>query len=156
MIMDERSEFCDATSVGTPNGATLLLGDVMDLTDARDIGQGQTVYLVIQVTTTIGSGGSSTVSFQLASDVLAAIPVDGTQTVHATTDVYAVADLVAGWQFVMPLPMGDGNAADTTGYERYLGFQIVENASVALNAGNVNAFLTLDPAGWKSYPDAVN
>ena len=40
-------------------------------------------------------------------------------------------------------------------YERYLGIQ--QNVgTAALTAGAINAFLTFDPKGWKSVPDAVN
>ena len=156
MIMDERVEFADAVSVGTPNNTTVNIGDDINIGSAKDLGQGQTVYCVIQVTTLVGSAGAATVSFQVASDAATTVSVDGTQTIHGVTGVYAVADLTAGWTFVMPLSMGDGDAATTTGYETILGFQCNETAGQALTAGNVNAFLTLDPHGWTAYPDAVN
>lgn len=150
MILDERTEFADATSVGTPNNTTVNVGDVIDLSVARDIGNGQPIYLVVQVTTAITSGGAATVSFLLSSDSTATLSVDGTQTSHWESDTIAVASLVAGYTLVTALPL------ESPAYERYLGFQVRENAGQALTAGNVNAFLTVDPHGWKSYADATN
>jgi|1_EtaG_2_1085319.scaffolds.fasta_scaffold00956_6 hypothetical protein len=150
MIMDERLEFADATSVGTPNSSTVNIGDIIDLSVARDIGDGSNLYLVVQVTTAITSGGSATVRFKLASDATTSIAVDGTQTEHATSDSIAVASLTAGYQLTMPIPM------ENPAYERYLAFQVEEDAGQALTAGNVNAFLTMHPPKWKSYADASN
>jgi len=150
MIMDERTEFADATSVGTPNSSTVNVGDIIDLEVARDIGDGSNMYLVVQVTTAITSGGSATVRFKLASDATTTIAVDGTQTEHITSDSIAVATLVAGYQLAMPIPMANPD------YERYLAFQVEEDAGQALTAGNVNAFLTMHPPKWRSYADASN
>eukprot|EP00919_Chromeraceae_sp_WS-2016_P011772 GHVR01027481.1.p2 GENE.GHVR01027481.1~~GHVR01027481.1.p2 ORF type:complete len:154 (+),score=24.50 GHVR01027481.1:76-537(+) len=153
MILDERTEFADATSVGTPNNTTVNVGDLIDLTTARDVGNGQPLYMIVQVTTAITSGGSAIVNFQLVSDATTTVAVDDTQTIHFRSDDFAVAGLVAGVTLVFALPTGTEGIAD---YERYLGFQVRETAGQALTAGNVNAFLTLDPSGWKSYPDATN
>ena len=149
--MDERTEFADATSVGTPNNTTVNVGDVLDLTTARDIGAGlPPLYLVIQVTTAITSGGAATVSFLLSSDSTGTIAVDGTQTSHWESDTIAVATLVAGYTLVVPIPGED------PAYERFLGVQVRENAGQALTAGNINAFLTFNPKQWKAYSDAAN
>lgn len=151
MILDERTEFADATSVGTPNNTTVNVGDIIDLgITGRDIGNGQPLYLVVQVTTAIASGGAAVLEFMLVSDATTTIAVDGTQTIHVRSDYFAVAAMVAGYQLVIPVP------AHSPTYERYLAFQIRETAGQALNAGAVNAFLTLDPNGWKAYPDATN
>ena len=150
MILDERAEFCDATALNTGSPASFLIGDVMDLTTARDMGNGQPLYCVIQVTTAVTSGGSATVAFEVASDAAAAISVDGTQTTHTKSDVIAKASLTAGWTLVLPLPP-EGSVA----YERYLGV-VQTTATAALTAGAVNAFLTIDPTGWKAVPDATN
>lgn len=151
MILDERLEFADATSVGTPNSTTVNVGDIIDLGSiGRDIGNGQPLYLIIQVTTAIASGGAAVAEFLLSSDSTTTIAVDGTQTIHYRSDYFAMAALVAGFQLCVPIP------AHSPPFERYLAFQIRETAGQALNAGNVNAFLTLDPNGWKAYADATN
>jgi len=92
MIMDERTEFADAVSVAAAAG-TALIGDVIDTEVLRDIGNGQPIYLVIQTTTEIITGGTAgTLLFQLASDSVAAIATDGTATVHFQTDQLVTDD----------------------------------------------------------------
>ena len=155
MIFDERTEFADATSVAGAAG-TALIGDVIDLEVARDVGQGQPVYLVMTCATSIITGGvAGTINFALASDAQAAIATDGSATVHFQTKAFvtdddALNELDAGATIaVVALPM-EGAA-----YERYLGI-LATIATTTVTAGAINAFLTMDPTGWKSYPDAVN
>ena len=148
MILDERTEFCDADTLTTTTG-TNNEGDIIDSSVVRDLGAGQTIYLVVEVTTTVTSGGAATVAFQLVSDSTTTIATDGSATSHWTSGAIGKATLVAGYRLVVALPM-EGNA-----YERYLAFQAVVGTA-ALTAGAVNAFLTLDPYSHKNYPDAVN
>lgn len=151
MILDERTEFADAVSVGTPNSSTVNVGDIIDSSVVRDLGGGHQLYLVVQITTTV-VGANSTTRFILASDSTDTIATDGTQSIHGKTDEFTPAQLVAGFQVAIPLPPEGSNA-----YERYLAFQIEETAGNALSAGNVNAFLTFDPpVKWKSYADGDN
>ena len=151
MIMDEFAEFADAEAVSTSGSGTNLIGDVMDLELVRDIGQGQPLYLQIQVSAAFVGGTS--MQFVLASDSQAAISTDGSETRHYQSDVFVVADLIAGFTMTIPLPMGDV-ANSVTPYERYLG--ILGVGVGAHSAGSINAFLTLDAYGSKSYPDANN
>lgn len=148
MLVDERSEFCDATALSTSGTGRALVGDVIDLTSTSDdLGHGEPVYLVIQVTTAVTSAGAATVSFILCSDAAAAIQTDGSASDHVTTAAIPKATLVAGYEEVIPLPSGD--------YERYLGVQ--QNvATAALTAGAINAFLTSNPRRIKQYADAAN
>ncbi len=150
MILDERAEFCDATALNTGGAGSYLVGDVMDLSVARDMGNGQPLYLIIQVTTAVTSSGSATVAFELASDAAAAIAVDGTQSTHVKTSAIGKAALTAGYTIVLPVPP-EGSKA----YERYIGV-LQTTGTAALTAGAVNAFLTIDPTGWKATPDATN
>jgi hypothetical protein len=148
MILDERCEFADATALDTGGTGLVLVGDVMDLTVARNLfNGGRPLYLVIQIDTAVTSGGSATVGFVLASDAQAAIAVDGTATEHFRTQLIAKATLVAGYvSCCIPLP-GQG-----VPYERYLG--ILQNVGVAaLTAGKINAFLTDTPKQWQAYDD---
>ena len=149
-IIDKNLEFADATSVGTPNNTTVNVGNVIDLGGAgRNVGDGEPMYFCVEVTTTIGSGGAATVSFLLSSDSSETLAVDGNQTIHYESDVFALATVVAGFRLVVPLPWGNPGVNE---YERYLGFQVRENAGQALNAGAVNAYITKNPRGWKAYP----
>lgn len=151
MILDKNLEFADAVSVGTPNSTTVNVGDDVDLTNIRDIGNGEPMYLTVQVDTAITSGGSATVAFQLASDAQSTLAVDGTQSQHGRSKDIAVALLVQGYEVSIPIPPGMSQ-----GYERFLGFQVVETAGQVLTGGNVNAFISFHPTSYKSYPDANN
>ena len=157
MIMDERLEFADAVSVAAAAG-TALIGDVIDLTTARDMGNGQPVYLVITTDTEIITGGvAGTINFALASDAQAAIATDGSATSHFTTRNFVTDDDAAnddelnagGIIAVAAIPL-EGPA-----YERYLGI-LATVATTTVTAGNINAFLTLDPHGWSPQADASN
>lgn len=158
MIMDERTEFADAASVAAAAG-TALIGDVIDTGSiARDMGMGQPLYLVITTATEIITGGvAGTVKFQLVSDAQAAIATDGSATVHFDTGNFVTDDAAAnspqlnagGVIAVVALPM-QGPV-----YERYLGILAV-TATTTTTAGAINAFLTLDPYGWKAYPEGAN
>jgi hypothetical protein len=148
MIMDSLLEFADSQDISQVAG-TYLSTNVVDLQEARDIGNGQPLYLVIQIDAAVTSGGSATVNFRLRSDSVAAIHAT-TSTGHIETGAIAIASLVAGYQLIIPLPPEGSNA-----YEQYLGVQAII-ATATTTAGTYSAFLTLDPAGNKSYPDATN
>lgn len=148
MILDKRNEFADAVALSTAATGRALVGDVIDLGEvSQDIGNGEGLYLVVQVDTAVTSAGAATVSFELASDAQAAIAVDGSATVHFASAAIPKASLIGGFMAVaVELPLGN--------YERYLG--IIQNVgTAALTAGKVNAFLTHDVAKWKAYADGI-
>lgn len=143
MILDERAEFCDATALNTGAAGSYLIGDVMDLgAAARDIGNGEELYLVISVDTAGASAGAATGQFNLVTDDNAAL---ASPAVVVSSKAWAVADMTAGKTLLaVSLPR------EGTGYERYIGIQQVTGVA-AFTAGKVNAFLTKDPAAWKAY-----
>jgi Bbp16-like protein len=150
MILDERNEFADATALNTGAPASFLVGDVIDLNVARDIGLGEpSMYFVVTVDTAVTSAGAATVAFSLCSDAQAAIAVDGTQTTHFKSADIAKATLIAGYVAVATRVPAEGSA-----YERFLGL-VQTTGTAALTAGKVNAFLTFDIAKWKSYADGI-
>ena len=59
---------------------------------------------------------------------------------------------IQGFKFVWPLPMGGVEGTGT--YKRFLGLLMVDVGGPT--SGAINAFLTFDPSGWTSYPDASN
>lgn len=151
MILDTFNEFCDATALNTGAAAAYLLGNQIDLgaTVPGDIGNGEPLYLVIQVDTAIAAGAGGTLTFSLASDADAAM-TPATATKHFTTGTFdAAAGIAAGTVLAaVAVPM-EGAA-----YERYLG--IVQTTGVAaVSAGKINAFLTHDVAKWVATPDAI-
>lgn len=151
MIMDKTLEFADATALNTGGAATYNVGNVIDTGVARDVGGGQPMYMVVQVSTAATSGGSATIQFQLVSDSTGTIDTAGTQTIHGITSAIPVASLILGAQYVITLPP-QGSVA----YERFLAVQQV-TAVAALTAGAVDAFLTFDPpANFIAMPDGDN
>ena len=147
MIMDSLLEFADSQSIAAA-ASTILSTNVIDTQDARDIGNGQPLYLVIQIDTAV-VGSSSTIQFRLRSDSTASIHAT-TSTGHTDSGAIAEATLIIGYQLVIPLPPEGSNA-----YERYLGVQAIIGTATT-TAGAYSAFLTFDPVGNKSYPDATN
>lgn len=149
MILDSRTEFCNATAVNTGAAGTYLVGNQVDLTKARDIGVGEPLYLVILVATAIAAAATGTLTFALASDSTAAVSTS-TSTRHLTTPTFdAAAGIPAGTVlFAGPLPM-EGNA-----YEQFLGILQITGAAAA-SAGAIDAFLVRDVAKWKAYPDGI-
>lgn len=148
MYVDKLAEFCDATAVNTGGVASYLVGNVMDLgANARDIGNGEPLYLVINVDTSIASATGS-IKLSLCSDAQAAIAVDASQTVHLTAGPFLAAAMTAGKTLaVVAIPRG-------LQFERYLGI-VQETITAAMTAGKINAFLTTDPTAWAAYQNAI-
>lgn len=142
MILDERTEFCDATALNTGAAGNYLIGDVVDLGVARDLGGDMATYLVITVDTTATSAGSATGQFNLVTDDNASLT---SPTTLVSSKAWTVATMTAGTVLMaVQLPL------EGTAYERYIGIQQV-TGTAAFTAGKVNAFLTEDVARWKAY-----
>lgn len=142
MILDERTEFCDATALNTGAAGSYLIGDVVDLGVARDLGGDMAVYLVVTVDTTATSGGSATGQFNLVTDDNASLT---SPTTLVSSKAWTVATMTAGTVLMaVQLPL------EGTAYERYIGIQQV-TGTAAFTAGKVNAFITEDVARWKAY-----
>lgn len=144
MILDERNEFCDATSA-ILNIGNAIIGNVIDLgatPTLQNLSGGDGLYLVLQVDTAF-VGATATIKFDLLSDSVAALTTS--PTTHWTTGAIAVATWAAGYTKIVELP----NEAT---YERYLGlWETVATANVT--AGKINAFLTQDVSKWTPYSD---
>jgi len=149
MILDERNEFADATSLIGNAATTYVLGDVIDLGAdpvLRNLGTSR-IYAVCQIDTTVlAASGAANITFKLVSDSTADLATS--PTTHFATAAIAKGTLLAGYQvFAFELPLGD--------FERYLGVTFTPDTN-NITAGKANAFLTLDVAAWKAYADAIN
>lgn len=138
MILDERTEFVDAVAIPLTASANVLLGDVVDMGGAVNVGTGDYCDFYVSVDTTIL--GATSVEFKLMSDAQPAIdPTTG--TVHGSTGAIPVARLTAGAIFGFQLPKGFD-------YERYLG--LVVTVVGTATAGKVNAGLAAEIGGWRA------
>jgi hypothetical protein len=152
MIFDERNEFADAAAIALNIGNAIAPNtDVIDLgatPTLRDLGNGEPLYLVLQVDTAF-VGNNATVQFQLASDSTA--DLNTSKTVHIDTTALALGAgsttnwSVAGFTKIYALPI------EAT-YERYLGLWMTV-ATANVTAGKLNAFLTRDVAKYTNYSD---
>lgn len=148
-IMDKRTTFAENFDLDQEAG-TYLLTNQIDLGAAgQDPGNGQVVYVNVSVDETFTDGGdSATLQLLIVSDNTATIHAT-TRTVHLQTPTILKAALVAGNKFSFALPI------QGTAYERYLGMQAIV-ATAGFDAGEVTAWLSPDPIGWKAHPDATN
>jgi hypothetical protein len=148
MILDDRTEFCDATAVNTGGAGNYTLGDQIDLgaSQRRDLGGDQALYCVVSVATGL-VGTSGNITFQVVSADDAALTTNPTVHVQSaafsTTAGSATTTLAPGTVLMsVQLPRDF--------YRRYVGIRQV-TAVAATSAGAIDAFLTQDVAAWRSY-----
>ena len=155
MILDERTELCDAQSIAASAG-TAVAGDVIDLgATPYDLGVDEDLWIVLQVDTAIVAAGAGTIQFFVVSDALSTLGggVVASCTLHASTAALATAASTPAGQkagdtlLAAKLPSG--------AYERYLGI-LVTIATQTVSAGKINAFLTRNFAKWQPMADASN
>jgi len=157
MILDELTEFADATSVAAATG-TAVIGDVIDLSVNQDIGIGEDVWIVIQTATEIITGGAAgTIQFYVVSDSLATL---GAATLASCTEHLRSASLVTDDSAANSAELNAGGTIlaarlPAGSYERYLGV-LATIGSTTVTAGAINAFLTRNYAKWVAMPDATN
>ena len=151
MILDERLEFADATSVAAA-ASTALIGDVIDL-GTSGVNNVDQMFLVVQTDTEIITGGSAgTIQFFLVSDAAAdlASAVVANCTTPVASAILITDDAAANstalnageYIYVGALPRGV--------YERYLGI-LCTIGTTTVTAGKINAFLTTTPPSWKAF-----
>lgn len=160
-ILDKLLEIADEYNIADPGTAgTVLLPNQIPLSVARDIGNGQPVYLVIAVGSTeiITGGSAGSLAFRLVSDDTAAIHAT-TCSKHMETQAFVTDDAAANDAalsagkilYCGALPLDGGEP-----YETFLGVQAVI-ATTTITEGTLNVWLSLTPVhSPRSYPDAVN
>ncbi len=140
MFVDAQNLFDDASEHLTTEASDNLI----DLSEERRIGTGETLYIVAQIDTAMTDAGSdSTMTLTLESDALAAF---GSATERATIGVFA-ATAAAGARLIMAIP------PDVL-MESFIRVKYTV-ANGNLSTGNFTVFITKDIQAYQSYPDAI-
>lgn len=118
--------------------------NTIDLSQARDVGEGKPLYMVFTVTTAFTrAAGALTVTMNVITDDDAAL---GSPTTLASTGAIAKADLTAGAQFVLQIPPVLGSKG-----LRYLGASFTNSATADTGKVTVDIVETFQD-GKKFYP----
>lgn len=146
MILDKLTQFGDGLALNTGAAGSYIIGDVIDLGSAQDIGNGEPLWFYAMVHTAATSGGSATLVLSLCSDTVAAL---SSPTVIVSSPSIAVASLIAGYNILtVAIPLMNVR-------ERYLGLQQT-TGTAAFTAGKISAGLTFVKPKWLALEDAVN
>ena len=118
--------------------------NTIDLSQARDVGEGKPLYMVFTVTTAFTrAAGALTVTFSTLIDDDAAL---GSPTTLTSTGAIAKADLAVGAQFVLQIPPVLGSKG-----LRYLGASFTNSATADTGKVTVDIVETFQD-GKKFYP----
>jgi len=123
----------DTAPLGTPSG-------VPTANTGRDFGQGEALWLVVTVKTTVTSGGAATVDFRLRTDSNANLTTSPVDLVGS--GAIGKATLVAGYQIKLRVP--------SAAYKRYIGVN-ANIGTAALTAGAFHAAIVKEIAGNTKY-----
>lgn len=135
MITDAQNTLSASQTVTT----SAVSGNTIDLSQARDVGIGQDLFIVVNVEQTVTAAGAATVNFQVVTSAAAAL---SSPTILGQTDAIPKASLVAGTQIVIPVPQ---TLINKTG-QRYFGLQYTVGTG-PLTAGIFSAYVVYDQPG---------
>ncbi len=144
MLLDKLTTFSEVQAVTTGSDTGIASTNVIDLLQARDIGVGENLYLVVTVDTAMtDSGNNSTLAVYTQTDDNESFTT-ATNTALVTTFAVNTAARTTVIKRVDP-----GMFNEQYGRLFYLA------ANGALTTGAVSGFLTHDPDIIRHYPDAI-
>jgi hypothetical protein len=146
MITDNFLRLSGSLTAGSATGqavtATANSTNVVDLSLARDVGEGENLYVQFTVGTAFTAGGSATLTPTI---VVSAADSLTTPTTIATAGTIAVATLVAGYSFAVRL-----NPQIASLGLRYLG-AIYTVATGPMTAGTITADIVTEIQDGKKF-----
>jgi hypothetical protein len=137
MILDTNLQFSDAEAL--TSGATTGSANVIDLGAIRDLGEGEKIAILVQVTTALAGVGTCQVLLQTDDNASFS-----SATTVQTLGTFA-ATAAAGTKIV-------AYVAPTVAVERYVRLAYVVGT---VSAGAVDAFLLHGVDNYRSYADAI-
>lgn len=140
MYVDAHNRFSNAQGIVGSAVST----NTIDLSEARNVGVGERLYVVALVATAFTDTGSdSTVTVTMQTDATDAF---GSATTTFTLGVFAALS-AAGTALMVPIPIDGIDEAVARLY------YTVANGN--LTTGAITAFVTRDIQKWIAYPDAI-
>ena len=153
MITDNFLRLSGSLTAGSATGQTLTTTanstNVVDLSLARDIGEGEELYVQFTVGTAFTAAGSATLT---PTVVVSAADTLTTPTTIGTGGTIAVASLIAGYTFVVrlnPQLFGSTTTVSSLGL-RYLG-AIYTVATGPMTAGTITADIVTEIQDGKKF-----
>ena len=153
MITDNFLRLSGSLTAGSATGqavtATANSTNVVDLSLARDIGEGEDLYVQFTVGTAFTAAGAATLT---PTVVVSAADTLTTPTTIGTGGTIAVASLIAGYTFVVrlnPQLFGSTTTVSSLGL-RYLG-AIYTVATGPMTAGTITADIVTDIQDGKKF-----
>ena len=153
MITDNFLRLSGSLTAGTATGqavtATANSTNVIDLSLARDIGEGDDIYVSFSVGTAFTAAGAATLTLTVVVSAADTLP---TPTTLGTGGTIAVASLVAGYTFVIrvnPQLFYSSTTNSSLGL-RYLGV-IYTVATGPMTAGTITADVVIDIQDGKKF-----
>ena len=144
MITDALLQLSSAQAVT----ASAVSTNTIDLGQARDIGQGEDLYVVFGVDVAATAAGAATVNFQIITSAAANL---SSPTILAQTDAIPKTDLTLARKPIVLCVPSSILLAQPIG-QRYFGVQYTVGTG-PLTAGSFSAVVTLDDPGVnKNYP----
>jgi hypothetical protein len=136
MIVDAYLRFSNAQDIsGAASGST----NTLDLSEARNVGVGKDLFIVVVVTTAFtDAGNDSTIAVALEGDSTDTFTPDSTVTLFTIPALAAIGDT-----FIAKIPIDYMNL-------RYARLKYTP-ANGNLTAGNVTAFITDNPQKYTAY-----
>ena len=154
MITDNLLRLSGSLTAGSATGQTITVTanstNVVDLSLARDIGEGEDLYVQFTVGTAFTAAGAATLTPTIvvsSADTLLASPIT-----IGTAGTIAVASLIAGYTFVVrlnPQLFGSATTVSSLG-SRYLG-AVYTVATGPMTAGTITADIVTNIQDGKKF-----
>ena len=128
----------------TLNATSAVSTNTIDLSQNRDIGEGEELFFNFAITTAVASAATS-VTFEIIASDAADL---GTPTVLASTGAIGYASLTLGTNIALPIPPRVGSLG-----QRYIGARYTTAGNNSAGAGKVTTDVVMDiQDGKKFYP----